>query len=523
MKYEAGLLARTAAATFPNHVALTWKGENQTFAELNAVSNALGSGLVSLGVQQGERIGLLSFNRPEVIQGWLACEKFGLVRIAMHTHTPMEDHVAILNHVGAKALMFDTKFTHEIDRFRNELDSGTLYVAIGPDAPTWATPIADVVAAGSSEDPFLQVDENDTCFIQLSSGTTGKCKPWVKTYRSWLAVINHNATHLDTYPGVGAIDASDVNLHFHPLQWATGFQTLYPYFIRGARTVIAPDETFDADGLVDLIVNEGITGVFAPGPLLSPILDAVESRGGINHQLRRMVIFFGSPELLDRTTKLIGPIWAHAFGSTEQGAATTRLLASHVEESRHRIDSVGRPGSPNLEIAIVDADGQWVPTGESGEIVVRSAMSLGRYWQMPDATEAAFFDDDWFRSGDVGYLDADGFLFYGDRAGDTIRDDGVAVYPHVIEARFLAQDSVANVGVVPIVENGKQLIIAAVLLKNGNQAGSTTRNALMSAVAESLPPVRVPDDIVFVDEIPTVLGGAKVQRRALRDQVQDSR
>jgi len=523
MKYEAGLLARTAAMTYPDRIALTWQGENQTFAELNEMANALGSGLVSLGVEQGDRIGLLSFNRPEVIQGWLACEKFGLVRIAMHTHTPMEDHVALLNHVGAKALMFDTQFTSQIAALRGDLDPGTVYIAIGPETPEWATPIVDVMAAGRPEDPFLQVDENDACFLQLTSGTTGMSKPWIKSYRSWLAVINHNAAHLDTYPDAGAIDTSDVNLHFHPLQWATGFQTLYPYFIRGARTVIAPDEPFDADAIVDLIVSEGVTGTFAPGPLLTPILDVVESRGGIDHQLRRMVIFFGSPELLDRTTKAFGPVWSHAFGSTEQGAATTRLLASHVEESRGRINSVGRPGSPNLEIAIVGPDGQRVLPGESGEIVVRSAMSLGSYWEMPDVTEAAFFDGDWFRSGDVGYIDADGFLFYGDRAGDTIHDGGVAVYPHVLEASFLAQESVANVGVVPITDGDRQLIVAAVLLKDGRDASDAARDALMGAVSASLAPGRVPDEIVFVDEIPTVLGGAKVQRGALRDQVQGSR
>ena len=523
MKYEAGLLARTAAMTYPDRIALTWNGENQTFAELNQTANALGSGLVSLGVEQGQRIGLLSFNRPEVIQGWFACEKFGLVRIAMHTHTPMADHVALLKHVGAKALMFDTRFTTEIEPVRGDLDSGMVYVAIGPDAPDWATPLAEVVAAGSPEDPFLQVDENDACFLQLTSGTTGMSKPWIKSYRSWLAVINHNAAHLDTYPDAGAIDTSDVNLHFHPLQWATGFQTLYPYFVRGARTVIAPDEPFDADAIVDLMISEGVTGTFAPGPLLTPILDIVESRGGIDHQMRRMVVFFGSPDLLDRTSKMFGPVWSHAFGSTEQGAATTRLLASHVEESRERIDSVGRPASPNLEIAIVDPDGQRVPAGDSGEIVVRSAMSLGSYWGMPEVTEAAFFEGDWFRSGDVGYIDTGGFLFYGDRAGDTIFDDGVAVYPHVLEASFLAQESVANVGVVPIVDNDKQLIVAAVLLKDGHDASDAARDALQAAVTASLAPGRVPDEIVFVDDIPTVLGGAKVQRGALRDQVQASR
>lgn len=523
MKYEAGLLIRTAATNYPQRIALSWGEEHQTFAELNATANALGSGLLGLGLVRGDRVAILSFNRAEVVHGWFACEKFGLVRVAMHTHNPMADHLALLRHVGAKALLFDTRFAAELVGLLRDLDPSMVYVAIGEDCPDWATPIADVVAAGSPADPLLEVDEDDPCFLQLTSGTTGMSKPWVKSYRSWLAVINHNATHLDTYPGAGPIGQDDVNLHFHPLQWATGFQTLYPYLVRGARTLIAPDDPFDAEAIVDLMVAERVTGTFAPGPLLTPLLDVIEARGGIEHMVRRMVVFFGSPELLDRTTRLLGPVWAHAFGSTEQGAATTRLLPSEVAESRGRINSVGRPGSPNLEVAIVDAAGGRVPTGESGEIVVRSAMSLGSYWGMPDVTEAAYHDGDWFRSGDVGYLDADGFLFYGDRAGDTIYEDGQAIYPHLLEACFLAHESVANVGVVSVTADGVQRIVAAVQLKEGRSGDATLCAELLTSAAASLAPGRAPDEVVLVESIPTVLGGAKVQRGALREQLQASR
>ena len=181
--------------------------------------------------------------------------------------------------------------------------------------------------------------------LQLTSGTTGNPKAWVKTYRSWQPVINHNLHHFDTFgPGVPPIGPDDVNLHFHPIQWASGFQTLYPYYVRGARSVLLDDEAFDPGVLLDTIAGEQVTGVFMPGPLLTPVLDEIETRGGFAHRLRRMVVFFGNPDQLDRTTRLLGPIWAHGFGSTEQGAITTRLLPHEAEERRERIKSVGRPG-----------------------------------------------------------------------------------------------------------------------------------------------------------------------------------
>jgi hypothetical protein len=117
----------------------------------------------------------------------------------------------------------------------------------------------------------------------------------VKTYRSWQAVIDHNLHHFDTFgPGIPPIDETDVNLHFHAIQWASGFQTLYPYFVRGARSVLLDDEVFDPEVLLDTLSAEGVTGVFMPGPLLTPILDAIEARGGFEHELRRMVVFFGT-------------------------------------------------------------------------------------------------------------------------------------------------------------------------------------------------------------------------------------
>lgn len=522
MKYEAGFLARTAAQRFADRPAVTFRGVHQTFRELNETANAIGSGLRAMGLDKGDRVGLLSTNRPEVVQTWLACEKFALVRAAMHTHSPMPDHVALLQLVDAKALLFDTRFAAAIEPHLDDLQALTL-VAIGDGCPGWATPLAEVMAKGSREDPRIQVDEDDPCFLQLTSGTTGVSKPWVKSYRSWIAVINQNAVHLDTFDAAPAVGPEDVNLHFHPLQWASGFQTLYPYLVRGARTVIVPDEPFDADAVVDTIVSEGVTGTFAPGPLLSPILDVVAARGGIEHQLKRVVVFFGTPGLLQRTASLLGPVWAHGFGSTEQGAVTTRLLPSEVAEASHRLKSVGRAASPYIELAITDPDGNPVPATEVGEIVVRSAMSQGSYWGSPERTAAAYFPGDWFRSGDVGYLDADGFLYYEDRAGDTIRlDDGGVVYPHLVEAALLSHDSVGNCGVVSVEHEGASRIVGAVQLKAGVSASDGLAAAILEQAARSLAAEQVPHRVVFVDELPTVLGGAKVQRSVLRDRLQAS-
>lgn len=214
------------------------------------------------------------------------------------------------------------------------------------------------------------------------------------------------------------------------------------------------------------------------------------------------------------------PVWAHAFGSTEQGAATTRLLPSDVAADPGTLASVGRSASPDLEVAINDPSGARVATGQVGEIVVRSAMSAGWYWDMPERNEACFHPGGWFRSGDVGYLDAGGFLYYGDRASDTIEVDGQVIYPHTVEAALLAHDSVANCGVVAVAHGDGAVVTAAVILKQGRaDCTDELRTVLLGAVGA----VARDPEIVLVEELPTVLGGAKVQRGALRERLEAAR
>jgi acyl-coenzyme A synthetase/AMP-(fatty) acid ligase len=443
------------------------------------------------------------------------------VRVVLHSHFDYSVHIRTLNHIGASTLVFDTRFSDVIEANKGSMPTVRLFVAIGPNAPAWAVPFEEICDKGMPVDPNLDVDEDAPCFLQLTTGTTGDPKPWIATHRSWRAVIDGNFEHLDTF-AAGAIQSDEVNLHFHALQWATGFQTLMPYFLRGARSVLVDDETFDPVRLIETIEAESVTGVFIPGPMLTPILDAVAARGGIKHRLKRLMIFFATPEQLDRVTELLGPVWCHGFGSTEQGAPTTRLLPGDVAEDRSRIDSVGRTISPFFEIAVMDETGARLAAGEIGEIVVRSPMSASQYWDLPLKTSESFFDGGWFRPRDVGYIDERGFLYFLDRAKDRITTSSGTVYPHTVEAAILRHDSVANCGVVGLGHSTAQEVVAGVLLKSGMEKTPDLAQKILLAAIDGLKQHERPLRIVFVDDLPTVLGGAKVRREELRDRLEAS-
>jgi acyl-CoA synthetase (AMP-forming)/AMP-acid ligase II len=517
MKVQAGGQISAAVTRFAERIAISSPQGERTYRELLKRANKAASGLLANGILQGDRVGVLSYNRVEVAELWFGMEMRNLVRVVLHSHFDFSIHVRTLNHVSATTLVFDSRFTKAIDEHRASLTTIKLFVAIGPNVPHWAVSYEDILRNGSDEDSQLDVDEDAPCFLQLTTGTTGDPKPWIATYRSWRAVIAGNIEHLDTF-AAGAIRSDDVSLHFHALQWATGFQTLMPYVLRGARSILVDDEVFDPKAIVDTISTEAVTSVFVPGPMLTPILDVIEARGGINHSLRRIMIFFATPEQLERLTRLIGPVWCHGFGSTEQGAPTTRLLPEDVAEDPERLNSVGRSISPFFEIAVMNENGMHLPPREIGEIVVRSPMSFSRYWNLPEKTKEAFFEGDWFRPRDVGYLDEGGFVYFLDRAKDRIVGSSGVVYPHVVEAALLSHEAVANCGVVGLGEVGQQRVVAGILLKDGYQSSAEMAANILAATL-SLGDHMRPAQLFFVDSLPTVLGGAKVRREELKDQL----
>src|SRR2546421_3062805 len=184
MRVEAGALARVAAQQHGPAVALTGAGGSQTFNELFRSANRAASGLLSLGLERGDRVGVLAGNTPEVVQAWLGMEAHNLVRVVLHSHFQMAIHVDTLNDLGATCLIFDAGFADVVDQHREALRTVRHFVAIGSNPPDWATPFSEVVTSGSGQHPYLDVDEDTPCFIQMTTGTTGKPKPWIKTYRS---------------------------------------------------------------------------------------------------------------------------------------------------------------------------------------------------------------------------------------------------------------------------------------------------------------------------------------------------
>lgn len=506
MRIHPGAHFADAAKRFTDHPALE---DGTSFGELDETVDRIASALFSLGLEIGDRVAVLSHNRLEIIGAWLGLERAGLVRVVLHSHFPMDVHLDTLAKTGAKAVIFDRRLAAALAAGDGALSDVCTFVCLGPGCPEWAIPYEALLERGSSWFEPPEVSEDDPVCIQPTTGTTGAPKPWVVSHRGWGTLVMHNLFHLSA---MAAFGPDEVNLHAHAVQWASGAQTLLPYLLHGARTVLLDDETFDPAAVASTIEESGVTGVLLPGPMLARVLDAIEARSDFSHRLRRVVTLFATPELLVRTTRILGPVWCHGYGSTEQGAPVTRLLA---REAQGRSASVGRRASPLIEVDVFDADGKTLPAGRVGEILTRSPMSRGRYWGDEALTAHAFHCGEWFRSGDLGVADEAGFLTYVDRDRDVISTSAGAVYPHEVEAAVLRHPAVANCGAVGVGEPGAQDVLAAALLKPGTSVDASA----IAEVAYEVLPVHAHPRVVLVPDLPVVLGGAKVQRDVLRERL----
>jgi acyl-coenzyme A synthetase/AMP-(fatty) acid ligase len=517
MRVRAGMLAVDAAARHADRIVLGGERDGITFAELDRTANRVATGLRALGVQAGDRVAVLSYNRPELVAVWLGCERAAFVRVVLHSHFPMTLQAPLIRDVEASVVVFDARFAHAISGYRGKLGGVRWFVAIGEGVPEWALSYDELLAKGVAQLNPVDVDEDAPLCVQPTTGTTGAPKPWVVTHRAWAALVAHNINHLDTLAS-SPVSEDDVNLHVHALQWASGAQTLLPYLIRGARSVLLDDAGFDPMAIAQTIASQRVTGVLLPGPMLVAILDAIEALPSFTHRLRRVVTLFATPELLQRLTKTLGPVWCHCYGATEQGAPATRVTAAEAADAPVRLNSVGRPASPFLDLRVVDERGDGLDADRVGEIVVRSPMSSSGYWGNAELSAEAVLPGGWFRSRDLGYLDAAGFLFYVDRACDAIELEQGTVFPHEVEAAVMRHPAVANCGAVGLGDASERRVVAAVVLKDGHQSSEELAAEIEAAAAPGLATFAHPR-VLLVEELPTVLGGAKVQRHLLREQL----
>jgi fatty-acyl-CoA synthase len=437
----------------PHRKALTFEGTTLTYAELQERIDRLAGGLRANGVCHGDRVGFLGFNQPAFLETLFAAARLGAIFVPLNFGLSGPELSYIINSAGVHTLVVDTPHQPVIDAIRAELPCRRFFSA-GQPAERWAA----VSGLAAGHEPLRQgepVAADEIAIIMFTSGTTGRPKGAMLTHGN---IWWHNINILHAYD----VRESDVSLLVAPLFHIGGLNSnSLVIWQKGGHIVL--HRSFDPRRCLDDLVRYRVTLMFAVPAMLLFVSQQPDFASADLSSLN-MILCGGAPvpEPLLRLYADHGIPINQGYGLTETSPAATIL----AERGMEKLGSAGRPLMFS-EVRVVDANGHVVETPRvNGEVVTRGPNVMKGYWNNPQATAAAIDAEGWFHTGDIGYLDEDGFLFIADRLKDMAITGGENVYPAEVESVLYDHPAIAEIAVIGLPdETWGEAVVAIVALK----------------------------------------------------------
>jgi long-chain acyl-CoA synthetase len=494
-----------------------------TYTEHNRQVRRAATTLRELGVGPGDRVAVVSANTIEWVVLFWACAAIGAACVPLNAWWKGEELDFALRDSGATVLVADQKRWTILEGLVDALPDLRHSFVMELEAPLAnARPVTELF---TSDDPGalpdVDVNEDDILAILYTSGTTGKPKGATITHRQAIANLQ-NLALLNTAAAMQGKAQRDpgqaASLLVVPLFHVTGaLSTMVTAFAAGSKLVLMPPGKFDPDHAMATIESERVTSIGGVPTVMWRIVEAPNFEKYDLSSVSR--IGYGgapaAPELVERIQAAFPKVHdtlSTAYGLTETASVAT---ANVGEDYFSHPGSVGRP-VPTVEVQIIDDDGTPLPQGEIGEIALRGPTIMMRgYWNRPDATAAAFLPGGWFRSGDIGRVDREGFVYLVDRAKDMIIRAGENVYCVEVENVLFQHPDVLDAAVVgvPHLQLGEE-VKAVVQLREG---ASTTGEDLRAFCGEHLAAFKVPEYVELRDQPLPRNPAGKVLKNLLRE------
>jgi long-chain acyl-CoA synthetase len=494
--------------------------ETLTYAEVHAKVACLAHYLAGKGVKKGDRVAIGMRNYPEWIISFWACQAIGAVVVALNAWWTTSELAYALEDSGPSVLLIDGERLERIAPLLPTLGDIEVIVARRDGAPAGGTEFADATATAQNALPDVEIGPDDLATILYTSGTTGKPKGAVATQR------NHVSNIMNTLLA-GALARITLGVPDDFVAPQAGVLQTFPFFHIGGLTGLymgaatgskmALMYKWNPHEAVELIDTHGLTSAGGVPIVVRQLLEAASAAGKSLSTLVG-VGSGGAPVPPDLIRRIETQFEAKAspgngYGLTE---TTSAVVTNGGAEYFAHPNSVGR-AVPSADLRFVDDAGKDVPQGDIGELWFRGPNVIKGYWGNPDATEAAF-GGGWFRTGDLGYIDAEGMIYVVDRKKDVIIRGGENIYCAEVEAAILEHPLVRDAAVIglPSAEWGEE--VAAVIQVDPENQSPTLADEIAAGLRQTIAKYKIPTAITITDvDLPRTATG-KVLKREIRTQ-----
>ncbi|MCR1161000.1 o-succinylbenzoate--CoA ligase [Paenarthrobacter sp. UW852] len=482
------------------------------YDELSTRTDRLANALVARGVTKGDRVAYLGENHPSFVETFFACGLVGAIFVPLNTRLAAPELQFQLQDSGARLLVnasalevvasasvTDTVVTHRLvvapddgpDSSADELPSGVEHYG-------------EVIAASAAVALDEPVTLDDGAMILYTSGTTGKPKGALLTHGNITWNCINTVVDMD-------LNRNDVALMISPLFHVASLDMgLLPMLLKGATVVL--EAKFDAGRVLELVSEHKVTTLNGVPTTFQMLCDHPEWSTADLSSLDKLTCGGSAvPQRVLDAYEERGIGFTSCYGMTETAPGATMLPVSRSKEK------AGSAGLPHFftDVRIADPLGGVAALGAVGEIQISGPNVIKEYWNRPEATADSYADSSWFRSGDMGHQDEEGFLFVSDRLKDMIISGGENIYPAEVEAAIAELPEVGSVAVIGVAdEKWGEVPRAIVTLREGR---TLTEDQLRAHLEGRLARYKIPKSVVFVEEMPRTASG-KIRKMDLRKQ-----
>lgn len=484
----------------PERPALTCDGTSLSYGQLQIQIERMSSVLASGGVMAGARVGYIGLNDNLFVIALFAAARLGAILVPLNYRLSAAELAFIIGDAGVHTLFADDERLKVIDGVRSGLPCQR-YIHWAEGAPGWESANDLLARATPDGRKAVPVAADDVALIMYTSGTTGNPKGAMLTHGSFWA---NNINEILVWDMV----STDVTLNFAPMFHVGGLLcSSMATLVAGGHLVL--QRGFDAAAAMQAIQQYQVNVTFGVPAMLLFISQHPDFQTA-DLSCLRLVAVGGAPvpEPLLKLYAAKGIPVHQGYGMTEATCMVTFLSADRA------VDKLGSCGKPPLlsEVCILDQDGGSITEpGLPGEICIRGANLMKGYWNQPEATDACFTRDGWFRTGDVGYLDDEGFLFICDRLKDMVISGGENIYPAEVESVLYEHSDIAEVAVIGAPdERWGERVVAVVALKPGK---TLTLEELQAFAEKRLARYKLPRELRLVEALPRNPTGKVVKSR----------